>query len=137
MAGTGAVQNLFDPGAVAETDWRARGIDGQLPGEVARDLLLVLKQQLFKFANISELPTVRQLTGRIHRRTCKERNFLPIFSMAWCRTPVAQGAVTVAPAAEHVEVFQRKPSRVHFRVTGRATLLAAMLLELLAACHRP
>src|SRR3989442_10524773 len=36
MAGTGALQNFFDPGAVAKADRCAGSIDGQLPGEVAR-----------------------------------------------------------------------------------------------------
>src|ERR1043165_2155001 len=49
---TGALENLLDLGAVGEAHRSARRIDGQLLGEIAGNLLFVVEEQLFQFANV-------------------------------------------------------------------------------------
>src|SRR5581483_5452440 len=45
---------------------------------------------------------------------------------------IAKAAVTLAPAAHHVETFQGKPGRINVAVAGGTAFLAAMLSQLLA-----
>jgi len=51
MARTGALQYLLDLGAVGKPHGSAGGIDHQLSGQIAGDLLLVFEEQLFEFAD--------------------------------------------------------------------------------------
>src|SRR5687768_4778062 len=62
-----------------------------------------------------------------------EREFQAAFADAldWSHA-LDDRAVLVPPAAHHVEVLQRKPSWIDFRMAGRTRLFAPMLVEQLA-----
>ena len=61
-----------------------------------------------------------------------EREFLAVVSDARLGRAVGERAVAVAPAAHHVEAFEREARRVDLGVAGGAGLQRAMLFELCA-----
>src|ERR1017187_7671487 len=52
-----------------------------------------------------------------------------------CRVPAShspQGAITVTPAAHHIEALERESRRIDFSVAGSASWVGPMTIELLA-----
>src|SRR5262245_23886044 len=79
-----------------------------------------------------ERPAVGQRVGRIDFRALVIQH--PPSVDAY-RLTAADAAVVFAPAADHIEAFERESRRVDLRVTGRAGLYLAMLCKLLADCR--
>src|SRR5712671_3113574 len=120
MAGTGALEDLLDLRSVTETDRRAGGIDGELSRQIAGDLFLVPEQEALEFADIAERAAIGQLAAGIDGLRGVKGEFLPVLAQALVRHAVALRPVALAPAAHDIEVFQREPGRIDFRVAGGA-----------------
>src|SRR5436190_22676121 len=108
MARAGAVQDPLEFGSIAETHSCSRSIDGELLRQVACDLLFVGEQQLFEFADVVELSAVRKFAASIHRERVMKGKFLAAFGDARFRLAFADRAIMVPPAAEHIEILERK-----------------------------
>src|SRR5258705_13971117 len=128
MARTGALQSLLDLSAVTEAHRRAGRIDHKLSCQITGDLLFIVQQQLFQFADVRKLPSVRQFGTGVYWERQVEGEFLPILSQTLRRHAVAHGSITVAPATHHVKVFECESCRINLRVAGRAGLLSAMFI---------
>ena len=127
------VEDLLDLLAIGESHRRAGGEDRQLPGQVPRDLPLVLDEQPLELAHVLERPAVGQCAGRVDRQRVMERERLPVQAEALDRRDLlGHRPVALAVAAHHVEALQREARRVHLAVAGRAARVGAVLLELLA-----
>ncbi len=59
MPRLGALENLFDGGAVTETNGGAGRVDHKLPGEVTGDDLVIVAQQFLEVADAGEAASVR------------------------------------------------------------------------------
>src|SRR5262245_6202228 len=79
-----------------------------------------------------EFPAVRQFAAGIDRQGIVEREFLSAFCQSGLGRDSTLGAVAVAPATHHIEVFERKSGRIHLGVTSRAGFQFTMLIELLS-----
>src|SRR5260221_3223031 len=118
MAGTGALQDVFNFRAIGKADGRSGGIDGQLPGEIARDLLFVVQEKLLEFADVAELPAIRQLTAGIHWQPGVKGEFLSGLADPFLGRALALGAIALAPAAHDIKVFQGEARWINFDVMG-------------------
>src|SRR5262245_48928105 len=87
----GALQDFLDRGAVAETNRRAGGVNGELPREVARELGLVGEEQAFEFADILERAAIREHPARIHGQRVVKRERPAVFAEAALRDAVFRG----------------------------------------------
>src|SRR3954454_6324268 len=131
MARTGTLEYLVDLGTIAEPGRGTSRISRQLPDKVAGELLFVVEQQALEFANVAKRSAIRQFATRVHCRPRVKCKFLTVLADACKRIALAIGAVGFAPAAQHIEIFERKPGRIHFCMASRATGQRAMLVELL------
>src|SRR5262245_30615413 len=123
MTRTGSFENPLDLRAISKPDGTARGVDRQLPGQVARDLPLVVQEQSLEVFDAAEAAAVRQHTARVDWQGQMEFERLTVLPVAGLVAALAHRPVAIAPAAQHVEALQGEPGRVHLCVTGGAGLL--------------
>src|SRR5215208_1019537 len=118
MARTSAFEDVLNLGTIPKTNRCACGIDNQLAGEIASNLLLVVEKKTLELIDVVELARIRQCGARIYRLCQVEFERLAILAVTLLALAVAKRAVFVPPAAEHIKIFQRKPSGVDFRVAS-------------------
>src|SRR5882672_10832446 len=131
MAGTGALQDLFNRLTVGEMDWRSSRIDGQLPCKISGKLSLVGQQQLLELADVMELAAIGQSATRVHRQRVVKSEFLTALGNPLCQVTAGFRTISVSPAAHNVEVLQGEPRWINFGVAGAAGFQRAMFVELL------
>src|SRR5205814_4940157 len=117
-----------------EADGRTGGVGGKLTDEVScHRSLFAIEQELFEFANVLEGSPICECAGRIHRQAVVEGERLtrkadPRFRLHVLR----EGAISVTPAAHHIEAFERESRRIDVTVAGSAGGIGAVTIELLA-----
>src|ERR1019366_4028212 len=77
IAGTGTFEDSLYSSPIGEADWCAGGIDRQLLGQVAGELLFVGEQELFELADVAELPAVGEFAAGVHWQPVVKGEFLP------------------------------------------------------------
>lgn len=131
VAGGGAFEDGLDFGAVGEADGGAGGVDGELAGEVASELLFVVEEELLEFADVTEFASVGKFAGGIDGKCVVEGEFLTALGEAFGKFTAFFGAVTFAPAAHDIEIFESEAGRIHFDVASVAAFEGAMFFKLL------
>src|SRR5260221_11318248 len=66
--GVGVSQNFGDLWPMGKLDRCTGRVDHQLPGQVPRELCIVLDEDLLQFSYILKAASVRQLSSRVYRR---------------------------------------------------------------------
>src|SRR6185295_18630348 len=102
-----AVGEYFcDRGAITETNRRAGRVDNQLLSEIAGQLLFVVEQQLFEFADVVKLAAIGKFAAGVDRQSVTESEFLSALGDALRQLTLCLGAIAFAPAAHDIEIFQ-------------------------------
>jgi len=127
--------NLF---AIREADWGACGISGKLAYKVSSYCsLIVIEQEPFEFANILEFAAIRECAGGIHRQPKVEGERLTREADArFGLNVLGESAIPITPAAHDVEAFKRESGRIDLAVTGAASGIRAVTVELLSDRNR-
>jgi hypothetical protein len=126
---------------IAEADGMASRVRHELFGHAAGDLFRMREQQLLELGEVRERASVRQtvagfnwsaftvlIGGEVFRQRANTI-VNPILALR-------DDAVTLAPAADDIIVFQCEAGRVNLRVAARAVFGRAVFSELLANGRR-
>src|SRR4051812_39743795 len=107
-----------------------------MPCEITSDLRLILENQPLEFSDVVELPPVRQLAvGFNGQRVMKIKRPAVLALTEIGNLVLVVSAIAIAPAPHDIEVFQGEALRIDLVMTGGATRVGAMLVELLADGH--
>src|ERR1043166_5301423 len=132
-AGLRLPQDFFDLRAIAESHGRTGRIHHELPREIAGDRRLVREQQSFEFANAVVRAAVGKFSRGVDRLRMVKRERPAVLAEALFRQRLARNrTVAIAPASHHIEALEREARRIDFAMARRASLVRAMLVELLA-----
>ena len=131
---SGSVENFLYLFPIRKADGGSRAIRGELADQVSRHRsLFVIQQEPFEFANVFERPSIRQGAAGIDRQPEVESERLTRKTDAGFRFHILGiCAIAVAPAAHHIEAFEREPRRVDRTVAGCAGCIGPMTIKLLA-----
>src|SRR6185369_17882601 len=98
----------------------------------------MIEQEPFEFTNVFERPAIREDARGIYRQSIVEGERLTRKSDAGFRPDIlGKCAIAVTPAAHNIEAFKREPGRIDLTVTGSASSIGPMTIELLADRDSP
>ncbi len=133
FTGLGALKNLLNLASITKPNRRTRGEHRQLPREISRYLRLVPQQQVLEITNVLKRTSVSDHTAGIDRQSKMKGEGPAILPETREGGRIhRRGAVTIAPGAHHIEIFQRESRRINLLVAQGTAFVGPMLVELLA-----